>query len=123
MPGLGGKLAVLNCLLWFVFYLATPPLIDQSLVPIAFILGFPLALVVLVADALDLNFGGFFAQMFLTGINSFLWGYGLVWLWSRTINKHLHRSAVRRTLPILRLRPPRHAGAVPGVRPRQQRGV
>jgi hypothetical protein len=90
-PGLGGTLAILNCVLWFVFYVATPPLVGAWAIPVAFILGFPLALVVLVANTFDLHLGGLHVQLVLTGVNSLLWGHGLAWLWSRTIGNHRHR--------------------------------
>lgn len=90
MPTLGGKLVILNGLLWLLVWALAPdhhPLqwgASGLVYLLEWIISFPLALFCLSQfPYLDRgpNLEGILILSVTTGLNSFLWGYGLAWLW------------------------------------------
>jgi len=80
----GGKLTILNCLLWAIVAVGVatdaPPLLLPALVvcwPIAWLFIMPVFGRVTPAGSTEVM------ACIMIGINSFLWGYGISWVVSR----------------------------------------
>jgi len=91
MPTRGGKLTIVNCLLW-VIVLVGALTGQQLLILPGYVICWPVAWLFLSAFDDEFNGAGLVAiACVMIGVNSILWGYGISWLLSRIENKREYR--------------------------------
>lgn len=89
LPSLGGKLAIVNCLLWVgIFWLFQnrlflPSAAEMCLSYVLMFLSLPLAFPILLPSTGTRTEIEVFTNCIWIGINSFVWGYGIAWAWSK----------------------------------------
>lgn len=80
MPTLGGKLTILNCLLWAIVLLGCVTESSLLMFP-AFVACWPLAWLFILPALGSTRRGDDWTIAFvMIGVNSLLWGYGIAWL-------------------------------------------
>lgn len=91
LPSLGGKLAIVNCLSWVGFFgllqcgFFSPPagVSEVFLTVVMAFLSLPLALPFLLPPMGPPTEIEIITACIWIGINSFVWGYGIAWAWSK----------------------------------------
>ena len=90
----GGWLTIANCAAWAVFFSFRGTGPDWLWTAVIYVVGTPLVLPLLWFDRLVDRVGA--VPVVLTiGLNSIVWGYGLSWVWSLTVDRPRRRRRAR----------------------------
>lgn len=97
MPTRGGKLTIVNCLLWAIITLGVREDMPVLMLPL-YVAAWPLGLLIFVAPV---GTPDLVLVAVLVGINSLLWGYGISWLQSLTIGRGSRPESARRGFEVI----------------------
>ena len=101
-PTRGGKLTILNCLLWGVLFATGPAgiTVPTPIVVLALLLfSPPIATPFLMPSLGGRSLSGIIELSVAVGVNSLLWGYGVSWLFSATFKSRAAKKLSRRLCP------------------------
>ena len=108
-PTRGGKLTILNCLLWAIVVLGIMNDLPLLTLP-EIVAGLPLEFIFPLLDGKDCPF----LTSLVIGVNSILWGYGISWLMTLATRRVRGAEDARRGFEVLPAAPiaPPAAGTV-----------